>query len=93
MNKLEQDTMNVIVWNIPRLAEALERIAKSSATGSICLERDSLDTKVILFALRFLQSNFEDDVLELIEENFGLTERGTNQIIEKLTKKLEGRNG
>ena len=35
MNRLEQDTMNAVVWNIPRLAEALERIAKSSATGSM----------------------------------------------------------
>ena len=92
MNRLEQDTMNAIIWHIPRLAEALEKIAKSSATGSLSLDRDSLDTKVILFALSFLQSNLEDDVLELIEENLGLTERGTNRIIEKLTKKLEDKN-
>ena len=92
MNRLEQDTMNAIIWNVPRLAEALEQIAKSSATGSLSLDRDSLDTKVILFALRFLQSNLEDDVLESIEEDYGLTEKGIIKIIEKLTKKLEDKN-
>lgn len=87
MKQIEMDALRMIVWKLPKIAESLEEIAKGSSDDIAKIEKDSLEAQVILFALRFLESNLEDDVLETIS-SYGLNEKGVAEAILKLTTKL-----
>jgi hypothetical protein len=89
MTQIEMDALRMVVWKLPKIAESLEQIAQASSGEFAKIEKGSLEAQVILFALRFLESNLEDDVLETIEESCGLNEKGIIDIIRKLHTKIE----
>jgi len=92
MTQIEMDALRAVVWKLPIIAESLEQIAQASSGDVAKIEKGSLEAQVILFALRFLESNLEDDVLETIEELYGLNEKGIIDTMKKLHTKIEVKN-
>jgi len=92
MTQIELDALRMLVWKLPKIAESLEQIAQASSGDVAKIEKGSLEAQVILFALRFLESNLENDVLETIEESCGLAEKGIIEIIGRLHTKIEVKN-
>ena len=93
MTQIEMDALRMIVWKLPTIAESLEEIAKGSSGDDVAkIEKNSLQGELLLFALRFLESNLDDDVEDTIESSIGLNKKGIIDTIEKLTQKIEVKN-